>query len=101
MKAEVWNFNTWIEETNPEILRNKFSDLLGMTSFGILDFTEHHFEPEGYTALWLLEESHFAIHTWPEHGRSYIELTSCNEAKHLHFMATLRLMFKVLEVNEE
>ena len=39
---------------------------------------DHHFSPQGYTALWLLTESHFAVHTFPEFGRSYIELSSCN-----------------------
>jgi len=38
---------------------------------------EHFFNPFGYSALWLLSESHFAVHTFPEHNQSYIELSSC------------------------
>nr|DAO98746.1 MAG TPA: S-adenosylmethionine decarboxylase [Caudoviricetes sp.] len=28
--------------------------------------------------MWLLTESHFAVHTFPEFGKTYIELSSCN-----------------------
>lgn len=51
--------------------------MLATSGHTILNFVEHHFEPQGYTALWLLGESHLAIHTFPEHGRSYVELSSC------------------------
>lgn len=49
--------------------------------------TEHHFSPQGYTALWLLSESHFAVHTFPEFGRTYIELSSCNLDFYLNFLS--------------
>lgn len=78
MEAKIFNISKWITETNPEVLKNKFSDLLGLSGFDILNFQEHYFQPDGYTALWLLGESHFAIHTFPEHGKTYIELSSCN-----------------------
>jgi S-adenosylmethionine decarboxylase len=49
--------------------------------FTILLFNEHHFPEQGYTCFWLLGESHLAIHTFPESGKSYIELSSCNKEK--------------------
>ncbi len=55
-----------------------FDEVLSCAGFNILCFTDHHFTPQGYTALWLLTESHFAVHTFPEFGKSYIELSSCN-----------------------
>lgn len=78
MQAKIWNFSEWIQETNPEEIRKRFDDLLARAGFNILCFMDHHFSPQGYTALWLLTESHFAVHTFPEFGRSYIELSSCN-----------------------
>lgn len=48
------------------------------------------FTEEGYTAIWLLGESHFAIHTFPEQGKTYIELTSCNPEKHDFFVANIK-----------
>jgi len=91
MKAEIFNNNGWVKETNPEVLKNHFSDLLYMAKFDVLNFVEHYFTPHGYTALWLLGESHLAIHTFPEAQRTYFELASCNEQKHIMFMANIQM----------
>jgi S-adenosylmethionine decarboxylase len=89
MKAQMWNKNGWIKEVDPSSVKNKFSELLSMAGFDILNFQEHYFEPQGYTALWLLGESHFAIHTFPEDDKSYIELSSCNEEYFIYFIEQL------------
>lgn len=89
MKAFIWNNKWWVEETDPYKLRNRFSDLLALADFEIIDFTEHYFHPHGYTALWLLGESHLALHSFPEEGKTYVELSSCNEKKHLFFTANI------------
>ena len=73
----MYNYSSWIEDTSPEILKDKFTDILKESGFSVESFTEKYFEPFGYTALFLLSESHFAIHTFPEEGRTYIELSSC------------------------
>lgn len=86
MKAQMFNYQSWIEETNPFELRKKYDTQLKESGFGVLSFIEYNFEPEGYTALWLLSESHFAIHTFPEEGKSYIELSSCIEKQYIKFM---------------
>lgn len=78
MQAKIWNYSEWIAETNPQMIKALFDKLLGKSGFNVLDCSEHHFQPQGYTALWLLSESHFAVHTFPEYGKSYIELSSCN-----------------------
>lgn len=82
----MFNYNSWIEETNPFELRKKYDNQLKESGFGVLSFVEYSFEPQGYTALWLLSESHFAIHTFPEEGKSYIELSSCIEKQYVKFM---------------
>ena len=87
MEAQIWNKRGWLKETDPTTLKNNFSELLGLSGFEILNFVEHYFEPQGYTALWLLGESHLAIHTFPEEQKSYIELSSCNEDYYLYFDA--------------
>ena len=86
MKAQMFNYQNWVEETNPFELRKKYDNQLKESGFGVLSFIEYNFEPQGYTALWLLSESHFAIHTFPEEGKSYIELSSCIEKQYLRFM---------------
>ena len=86
MKAQMFNHSEWVSETDPFKLRTKYKDLLEDSGFGILSFMEYSFEPCGYTAIWLLSESHFAIHTFPEEGKSYIELSSCIETQYRKFM---------------
>jgi len=81
----MFNHSEWINETDPFILRNYYNNILKESEFGVLSFVEYHFEPFGYTALWLLSESHFAIHTFPEENKSYIELSSCIEHQYKKF----------------
>ena len=78
MQARIWNNSTWVSETDPAELKELFDVLLRACGFKVLNYTEHHFQPQGFTALWLLAEIHFALHTFPEFGRTYIELSSCN-----------------------
>ncbi len=85
MKAQMFNHKDWIDETNPYKIRKKYNRLLKKSGFGVLSFVEYHFEPYGYTALWLLSESHFAIHTFPEENKTYIELSSCIENQYNKF----------------
>ena len=85
MKAEIYNYRDWIEEIQPERLKHYFEALLNRSGFEILGFMEHHFSPQGYTAIWLLGESHFAIHTFPEEHKSYIELSSCDSTMYDNF----------------
>jgi len=86
MKAQMFNYQNWVDETNPFELRKKYDEQLKSSGFGVLSFVEYNFEPQGYTALWLLSESHFAIHTFPEEEKSYIELSSCIEKQYNKFM---------------
>ena len=77
MKAQMYNYSRWVNELNPEILKEKYSKKLTEAGFNILSVSERHFKPFGYTALFLLSESHLAIHTFPEEKTTYIELSSC------------------------
>ena len=77
MKSQMHNYSSWINETNTEKLKTKYEDILLKSGFNVIDMIEKRFEPCGYTSIYLLGESHFAIHTFPENGDSYIELSSC------------------------
>ena len=41
--------------------------------------TGYQFEPVGYTYAFVLSESHFTIHTYPEHRSCYIDIFCCNK----------------------
>ena len=73
----MYNFNKWIKYDEEEKLIKFFEDALIQSGFKIINKVEHYFEVQGYTGLWLLSESHFAIHTFPEDNKVYIEISSC------------------------
>ena len=91
MEAKIDNYNCWVKDINPVSLKEDFEAMLTNSGFGILNFIEHHFEPHGYTGLWLISESHFAIHTFPEENKTYIELSSCNRKMYKDFLLLLKL----------
>lgn len=39
----------------------------------------HTFSPQGVTGVVVVEESHFSIHTWPEHGYVAVDVYTCGE----------------------
>lgn len=39
----------------------------------------HNFSPQGVTGVIVVEESHFAVHTWPEHKYAAVDLFTCSE----------------------
>ena len=88
MKAKMWNKKYWINETEPIKLKNFYEKKLIDSGFGICNFVEKYFEPHGWTALWLLSESHLAIHTFPEENKTYIEISSCIKKQFDYFINT-------------
>jgi len=77
MIAKMYNYSYWVEETDPNKLKEVYEKLLNESGFNVLKYIDYHFTPYGFTALYLLSESHLAIHTFPEENKSYIELSSC------------------------
>lgn len=48
----------------------------GMT---IVDSIIKEFKPYGLTGVWILSESHFTIHTYPEHNYISVDCYTCGE----------------------
>lgn len=59
-----------------EQLMMKAAELAGAT---IINSTFHHFSPFGVSGVIVIEESHLAIHTWPEYQFASIDLFTCGE----------------------
>lgn len=89
MDARIYESSLWTSETNPDALKESLNTLLLQANFNCLSFVDNHFSPQGYTALWLLAESHLALHTFPENEKAYIQISCCNEDKYLHFLRLL------------
>jgi S-adenosylmethionine decarboxylase len=72
-------------------IKNTFllGDLGGLTGFmdsicerygfTILHRQVHTFDPQGHTILYLLSESHFSIHTFPEKAYIALDLYTCKQ----------------------
>ncbi|MCH2225233.1 MAG: S-adenosylmethionine decarboxylase [Crocinitomicaceae bacterium] len=99
MKAELFNLRCWVNNSDQLFLKTNLGRLLEESEFTVLSFIDHHFNPQGYTCLWLLSESHLAVHTYPEHSKSYVELTSCIEFKKDNFHRALTELFEVSELD--
>ena len=74
------------EEFSNDLEKIEFwSDLgarvLAAGNFQILKKDFHKFQPQGITGFWLLAESHFAVHTWPESRHVCFDLFSCGDNK--------------------
>ncbi len=87
----MYNYNYWLKETDPNKLKEVYDKLLNKSGFNVLKYIDHHFTPFGFTALYLLSESHLAIHTFPEEGKSYIELSSCIDKPFYKFKNLLNI----------
>jgi S-adenosylmethionine decarboxylase proenzyme len=47
-------------------------------NLSVLNIVQHEFTPYGYTAIILLAESHFSVHSYPESNEIYTDLFTCN-----------------------
>jgi S-adenosylmethionine decarboxylase len=56
-------------------LLDKIVDELKLT---VVSQTGHQFNPLGYSYAYVLSESHFTIHTYPEFRSCYIDIFCCN-----------------------
>ncbi|WP_430811524.1 MULTISPECIES: S-adenosylmethionine decarboxylase [unclassified Carboxylicivirga] len=81
LSPQIFSLKGWIELVDPAGLQPLFNELLDQAEFLILNYNEHHFPLKGFTAFWLLAESHLALHTFADSGWCYIELSSCNKEK--------------------
>jgi S-adenosylmethionine decarboxylase len=53
---------------------NLITESLGLN---VVEKITHSFSPHGKTLVYILSESHLAIHTWPEKNIIHIDLVSC------------------------
>jgi spermidine synthase len=45
----------------------------------IINSTFHHFSPFGVSGVVVIEESHLAVHTWPEYNYAAVDLFTCGD----------------------
>lgn len=64
--------------TNHQLIHEILLQAADIAEVTIVGCLEHSFQPQGYSATLVLEESHLSIHTWPEYDYISLDLYSCN-----------------------
>jgi len=74
--------------TSQRHLLEKYENLQAAVSGWIMQYNlqqlgavYHNFDPEGYTAVVCLSESHISVHTWPESGRVNLDIYLSNHQR--------------------
>lgn len=49
-----------------------------MMELTVINTTIHEFSPIGISGVIVIQESHIAIHTWPEHSYVALDIFTCN-----------------------
>ncbi len=71
-KADVLNDVVQIEKAMVEA-----AQIAGAT---VINSTFHHFSPYGVSGVVVIQESHLAIHTWPEYRYAAVDLFTCGDS---------------------
>ena len=67
---------------------------------GVVDSHFHEFSPQGISGVVVITESHFAIHTWPEHRFAAVDVFTCGSKVDLQRATeVLKEGFKALSAN--
>ncbi|MBC7420870.1 MAG: polyamine aminopropyltransferase [Bdellovibrio sp.] len=69
--ADVMNDVSAIENSMVEA-----AQIAGAT---VINSTFHHFSPYGVSGVVVIQESHLAIHTWPEYNYAAVDLFTCGD----------------------
>tara|TARA_B100000795_G_C22500839_1_gene323909 strand:+ start:226 stop:522 length:297 start_codon:yes stop_codon:yes gene_type:complete len=94
LEAKIDNFSSWMTYSSNHQLKTDVEGLIIGSGFTVLKFIDHAFDPQGYTALWLLAESHCALHTFPEEQKAYLEISSCNSEMYVNFVVAYHQYIK-------
>ena len=66
-------------ETIPEFYEKVIYKIAKAAQVEILNVASHKFEPQGFTLVALLSESHFSFHTFPERGVISFDFFTCGK----------------------
>lgn len=95
-KADVLNDVVQIEKAMVEA-----AQIAGAT---VINSTFHHFSPYGVSGVVVIQESHLAIHTWPEYRYAAVDLFTCGDTvdpwvSFEHLKKAFEASYSALEMN--
>jgi spermidine synthase len=63
-----------------EVIEAAMVDAARKAGATVIQSSFHHFSPFGVSGVVVIQESHLAIHTWPEYGYAAVDLFTCGES---------------------
>tara|TARA_B100000768_G_scaffold110096_1_gene102078 strand:- start:1113 stop:1469 length:357 start_codon:yes stop_codon:yes gene_type:complete len=70
----------WLEKMPDwQTLNGHCETALKKSNMNVLNGLVHQFEPQGTTAVWILAESHMALHTYPEQNFLAVDVFTCGD----------------------
>jgi len=79
MICDIKNIKNHELLNSPQKLTNLLDKICETYNYTILQTSQHIFEPQGFTTLYLLSESHISIHTFPENNYAAIDIYTCRQ----------------------
>ena len=67
------------KEYDPSVFEKVIYDIAKSAEVTILNISKYKFEPQGFTILALLAESHISFHTFPEKGIISFDFFTCGK----------------------
>ena len=97
--ADFWGCRFEILDNEDYIMKSLYqaAQAANMT---ILGEQRHKFQPQGFTGILLLSESHISIHTYPEDSYAAIDVFTCGSGMTEKAIAFLRKALNPVEVKE-
>lgn len=77
VEAQIYNYRAWVKGCTVENMLEIINKCLDYSGYTVLKFVEYKFPIKGYTSMWLLAESHMALHYFADEDKYYIELSGC------------------------
>jgi S-adenosylmethionine decarboxylase len=65
--------------SNESFVKKVFDEIVDKLKMTFIDKLSFKFNPHGLSMLYLIAESHIAIHTWPELNLIDLEIVTCKE----------------------
>lgn len=62
---------------DPQVIEQYMNAAADASGATIVQSVFHHFSPHGVSGVVVVQESHLAVHTWPEYGYAAVDYFSC------------------------
>jgi len=79
MICDIKNITNHTLLSTPNLIKTMLDNICKKYNYTILQKSTHEFAPQGFTAIYLLSESHISIHTFPEKQYAAIDIYTCRQ----------------------